>query len=137
MMKKIALILVTILLLVSCQNDDNNNATIYGKWQLVAQWYGNALEDEEDDTPFIWQPVANGETYQFNPNGSFSKSGEPSVNCQGRYEYNSSQALLSIICETNDNPYEYKTEWENNNMILIPTNGTCIEGCKFKFKKIN
>jgi len=136
-MKKIIILFITLQLIISCNSDNNeNNSLILGKWQLTDVWYGMPVEDPEGENNPTWHPVNNGYSYTFHPNGNFVRSGDSSNSCSGNYNNNLQQTELTIHCDTSDFIEIYQIEWENGNLILNFTNGNCIEGCKFKYKKI-
>jgi hypothetical protein len=71
-MKKIAIVLILILSLISCSSNDKSKASAvsdyYGKWTLV-KISGNKINAETTGSKMEWQ-----ENYVFNTDGTFVKT---------------------------------------------------------------
>lgn len=140
-MKKIlsmTIILSLILLLSGCNNDDetNSDSSIVGIWQLIEVY------NDPGDGSGGWQPVDNGYKYTFTSNNMFFSDRFSECN-YGTYSLNANQLTLDFGCSgftTNiENPNAVFIEnmsFEANDLILNPTYLFCVEGCGWKFKKI-
>lgn len=140
-MKKIVSIGVVLLftsLFLGCNNDDetNNNSSIVGIWQLI-----EVFQDSGDGSGG-WQSVNNGYKYTFTSNNMFFSDRFTECN-YGTYSLNANQLTLDFGCSgftTNiENPngvFIENISYEANDLILNPTYLFCVEGCGWKFKKI-
>jgi hypothetical protein len=133
MKKKIFLsfILVAILSCTKSSNDKPlNTSSIFGTWKLVK--VGTAFGDNT---------ISDGYTYIFNKDNTFT-SNRFLVCSEGFFSMSETILTLVYNCDTfsSGNPpgtfiEEYR--FENNRLLLNPTYKDCIEGCIYKFKKID
>jgi len=137
-MKNLILIFSILISLTSCNSDDTNKqeSTVIGNWKLIETYGSDGGNNPQ------WNSVANGYTYTFNQNGSFT-SNRFSECSEGNYSILANNLTLDYGCsnfdtgiETPAGTFVEKLVFENENLILTPTYLACIEGCAFKFEKI-
>ncbi len=132
-MKRMIFLFVLILSFLACSNNDdenNENQSIIGTWQLVEEFYGNVSGQGQ------WTEVENGYTYTFTKQNSVISNRYPCK--EGTYSLNNGNNItLKFDCpETGVIILGYDISFENNYLILTPNPLPCDEGCKFKYKKI-
>ncbi len=123
--------------LFGCSNDETKNKNpLIGTWQLVE----TIVIDQELNPE--WVPVEEGYIYTFYENGKFSSSSF--VECSmGNYSLESDILALDYDCEgftreieTPPGTFIETLKFKSGQIILTPTYLSCIEGCGFKFEKI-
>ncbi|MFK5982173.1 MAG: hypothetical protein QM499_04590 [Flavobacteriaceae bacterium] len=136
-MKNILYVSVTVLLFFSCSKDNSNeeDSTIFGKWQLV-EYCGS------DGASWFCSDIVDGYKVSFNEDGTFSFS-EGITGCLiGTYTYNNEKITLqyeSNACSGTEGVFIYNYSFIDNSLKLTASgeNITCIEGCEERFNKIS
>ena len=137
-MKTLILFFSIIFSITSCNSDDTNKQdnNIIGTWKLIETYGSDGGNNPQ------WTLVNNGYMYTFNENGSFT-SNRFSECSEGNYSISANNLTLDYSCsnfdtgiETTAGTFLEEYSFEGTNIILTPTYLTCIEGCKFKFQKI-
>ena len=135
-MKRITIVLMTFLFVISCSSDDDNNTTIepglIGNWKLVAVY------SDPGDGSGDFVPVSSDKTIQFNANTIinsnanlcvlFSDVGEPS---SGTYS-EADESFTITNCDIM--PVTGYYELGNSNLII---SYLCIEPCQEKYEKVD
>lgn len=138
---KFGIISCLVLTMFGCSNDDNESPlqekSIIGTWKLIE------IYNDSGDGNGRWNSVEDGYTYNFSANGEFTSTRFSECG-NGNYSIVSNELSLDFDCEGFtagiENPDGIFIElftFESNYVILTPTYLTCIEGCGWKFKKIN
>jgi hypothetical protein len=109
-MKKIILIVATILIVISCSNNDNRdtnslNEKLKGSWKFVG--FYNYFDIDQVDNPHI-EYYENGDSLYFNSNNTFYKSGEIYYN--GTYTISADSVLTMIYTTGPNNPFTTKVK---------------------------
>lgn len=137
-MKSLILILSMLLSLASCSDDDtkSQNENILGTWKLIETYGSDGGSNPQ------WRPVDNGYTYTFNNDGTFSSTRFTECTT-GTYGVSNSTIILDYGCAGFDTGVENPAgtfvenySYENGNIILTPSYMNCIEGCAYRFEKI-
>lgn len=137
-MKKMFLILSILFLFTGCNHEDpkQQENSIYGTWKLIEIYQGDGGSNPQ------WTTVNSGYTYTFNNDGTFSSTRFTECN-SGTYVMSSDLITLKYNCNGFDtgieNPPGTFAEsyiFKNTNLILTPSYLNCIEGCDYKFEKI-
>ncbi|WP_066225057.1 hypothetical protein [Formosa haliotis] len=138
-MKNLIIFLSIILSFNSCsQNDEiiKKSNSIVGTWKLIETYESNGGNNPQ------WTTISDGYTYIFTKNGKFT-SNRFSECTDGSYSITGINLTLDYSCNNFDTGIETPAgtfieeySFEGENIILTPTYLTCIEGCKFKFQKI-
>lgn len=137
-MKNLILIFSMLITFVNCANDDINKQedSIIGAWKLMETYIGDGGSNPK------WTTVTDGYIYTFNSDGSFT-SNRFSECSKGVYSLLADNLTLDYECdgfttgiETPEGTFIEKFIFEKESLILTPTYLTCIEGCDYKFKKI-
>ena len=135
---KLGMILLFILTLFGCNNDDklNTEQSIIGTWQLIE------IYSDPGDNSGSWNPVENGYKYIFTADNQFTSTRFSECD-NGIYSLNSNKLILDFGCdgftagiEKPKGTFIEQMTFESNNLILNPTYLLCIEGCGWKFKKV-
>ena len=117
-MKKLLIIPILLLIIISCSKSDNNDVLDYtnnhpellGKWQIV---------DFLSDIPPNPFPIVNGFTITFNVDGTFSSNQFVDFP-NGNYTVSTSNVIsLNYISSNNVIDTKYKDIWSINNTTLI------------------
>lgn len=134
------IIIVIILSIIGCNKEDDNTEqekSIVGNWQLI-EIYSNPGAGSGN-----WNSVENGYTYSFSANGEFTST-RFSECSTGTYSIESNELSLDFDCdgfttgiESPEGTFIEQLTFETKDLILKPTYLNCIEGCGWKFKKIN
>ena len=89
-----------------------------------------------------WTTVANGYTYTFSDDGTFSSTRFTECTT-GTYEVSSNSITLDYGCagfgtgiENPAGTFVENYSFESENIILTPSYMNCIEGCGYRFEKI-
>lgn len=137
---KFGIISLIIIMLSGCNNSDDEIKTeqsIIGNWKLIEVY------SDVGDGSGGWNPVENGYTYSFSSNGEFSST-RFSECSSGTYTINSNELTLVFDCngfttgiENPEGTFVENYTFESNTVILVPTYIFCVEGCGWKFKKMN
>lgn len=124
--------------LFSCNNDDdiNQEQSLIGTWQLVEVYLSPG-------GPGSWSTVENGYKYTFLDDGNFS-SDRFNECSSGTYLVESNKLILNYDCdgftagiEIPEGIFIEEINFESGYLTINPTYVICIEGCEYKFKKIN
>lgn len=133
------LLLSMLLSLTSCRDDDTKSqeTSILGTWKLIETYGSNGGTNPQ------WTTVNNGYTYTFNNDGTFSSTRFIGECTTGTYIMSSNSITLDFDCAGFDTGIESPAGtfvenygFENENIILTPSYMDCIEGCGYKFEKI-
>jgi len=137
-MKPIILILSMLLSFTSCSDDDTKSQeeNFLGTWKLIETYGSDGGSNPQ------WTIVDNGYTYTFSNDGTFSSTRFTECTT-GTYDVSNNTITLDYSCVGFDtgveNPpgtFVENYNFENGNIILTPTYMNCIEGCGYKFEKI-
>ncbi len=130
-MKRLNLFIVMVILLVSCSNDNDEDITLIGKWELVAR-----LADPGDGSG-TFTPITSDQWIQFNDdqtvlsNVSLCQFGSNDTEGgEGTYAVEDSR-IRPIGCDFDGTTIKF--EQEGNSLIL---HYICIEGCSEMYRKI-
>ncbi len=126
-----------ICLFTGCSVDNAwNDKSLPGTWKLEAVNFSSGGE------PRIWSAVEDGYTYSFRNDGTFSSTRFDECE-QGTYITTANELKLDYGCEgfilgieDTEGILVEELKFEGGYMILIPKYLQCIEGCKYKFRKI-
>lgn len=138
-MKKLILLFI-ILLHVSCNSDNEiKDKSLVGTWKLSEANIG----DGGIGTKWVAIKSSDSYTYTFKSDGTFTSTRFNDCRC-GKYSLSTDLLTLDFDCpdftsgiESPSGTYIENYKQENGKMILSPTYLSCIEGCLYKFKKIN
>lgn len=138
---KTFLALTAFIFMTGCSNNDNNNsnrakASVVGTWKLVEVYGLNG-------TGGHWDSVEDGFTYTFKTDGTFISNRFPECT-SGTYVLSENDEALSLVYDCGftmgiENPqgtFTYKYIFSEQHLVLTSTYSTCIEGCDYKFKRI-
>lgn len=137
-MKNMFLILSIFFFTTGCSEEETTQQenAIYGTWKLI-----EIYQSDGDSNP-QWTTVDSGYTYTFNKDGTFSSTRFTECT-SGTYEVSSNSIILDYSCNGFDTGIESPPGtfiesyiFENNYLILTPSYLNCIEGCDYKFEKI-
>lgn len=134
------LIIFSATVFFGCEKEERTETepitSIIGTWQLIE------IYSDPGDGSGGWNSVENGYKYTFSSNNKF-KSDRFSECTNGEYNIDSNQLILNYDCEGFttgiENPqgtFIEEISFTASNMILRPTYLGCIEGCGWKFKKL-
>ena len=124
--------------LFSCNDEDdiNQNQSLIGTWQMVEIY-------RSVGGPGSWSSVENGYTYTFLDDGNFSSDRFDGCG-SGTYSVESNKLILNYGCdgftagvEIPEGTFIEEINFESGYLTINPTYVICIEGCEFKFQKIN
>lgn len=125
------IIIVSTWFLMYCSEEHTpSSPSITGQWKLVEQKIGIAGPGE-------WKEVSDGDTFEFKTDGSFEKSFHP--NCTtGTFEVIGDTLRLHYDCPEYDVTWDYSfRDFSNTSFTLSPITVMCIEGCQFRYQRIN
>jgi len=137
-MKSLVLIFSILFSLTSCSEKETNQQknSIYGTWQLIEIYQSDGGSNPQ------WISVDIGYTYIFNNDGTFSSTRFTECT-SGTYEISSDSITLDYSCVGFDTGVENPSGtfiesyiFENAYLILTPSYLNCIEGCDYKFEKV-
>lgn len=134
-MKKILLLVTGLVLVIACNNDDDNqtvvDGTILGEWALM-----EVLADPGDGSG-TFQPVQSNKTLTFNSNGEVTSNGnictindETTVATNGTYSEDNH--TITGNCSFAAYPITYEIDADDNLILNHP----CIEACGEKYVRI-
>ncbi|QCX38170.1 lipocalin family protein [Aureibaculum algae] len=136
---KIGIFCLVVISFFGCSNNDNEvnqEKSIIGTWQLVETY-------QSAGGPGNWSSVDNGYKYTFLDNRTFS-SNRFSECTYGTYSIESNVLTLIYGCEgfttgieNSAGVFIEKINFESKYLFINPTYIFCVEGCAYKFKKIN
>ena len=125
---------------MGCSNNDENKTeenSIVGTWKLI-EIYNNPGFGSGS-----WNTVDNGYTYTFSTNGEFTSTRFTECS-SGIYSIESNELSLDFDCdgftagiENPEGTFIEQFAFESSNVVFTPTYLNCIEGCGWKFEKIN
>lgn len=142
-MKKLNILLASLIVLFSCSNEDQNLYKKYqGKWELT-QMSGNFPNSETTGSDMEWQ-----EFYLLNTDGTFKKTRERNgvvTEATGRYHLvnSSNENLIEFVYQSQneiigscypDIPKE-EMHFQSNNILL--SNWEQCDGPGLKYEKVN
>ena len=139
------LILSFFFLITGCEKEketDPQENSIYGTWQLIKRTSNNS-----DGSPNDWVSVSNGYSITFEEDLSYKSEINP-LDCNEIYsstfeirkESENKVLEIEITCTNPNLVFRSKSNYsfiDSNNLILIPTEPACDEGCKSLYSKIN
>lgn len=137
-MKNMYLILSIFFLIVGCDEEETKQQenSIYGTWKLIEIYQSDGGNNPK------WTSVNNGYTYTFSNDETFSSTRFTECTT-GTYDISNSTIILDYSCagfdtgvETPPGTFVENYNFENGNIILTPSYLNCIEGCGYKFEKI-
>lgn len=140
---KTFLALTAFIFMTGCSNDDSKEleagTSVVGTWKLVKSYgYDSSIGHSR------WYSVKNGYTYTFKSDGTFI-SNRFSECTSGTYILSENDGTLSLVydCEGFTTGIEIPQGTfvesfiiENKHLLLSPTYMNCVEGCDYKFKRI-
>lgn len=143
MEKLISSLLVLVLLsqFSACNNDDTDSpnptdTAILGKWKLTAAYISSG-------GPQYWVDVEDGEEIEFLSEGSFTSTNYPECKEDG-YTLDGENLVLDYDCEdmelvaeNEDGLITFHIEFEDGHFLLSPTSVLCIEGCSYKYERMD
>ncbi len=129
------LILGVVFLSISCSSDflvEEN--PLSGTWLEI----GSRIS-AGGPLPLNFEEVANGNTFIFKDDGTFSLlSDSGNVINSGSYTNQNEELLLVSNQNGSAEPQRFNLELSSNTMVLSPTGPViCIEGCFFRYQRIN
>lgn len=134
-MKKISFLLTIMLLIVSCNdcNDDSIpvNEQIVGTWQLIEVY------NDPGDGSGGFTPVESDRTITFNSDGTLTSNGDlcyMTIDAEATTSATYSESALLLNCEVEGETLEYTYEISGSALII---NYPCIEACQAKYSKLN
>jgi len=115
---------------------DQDAFPIEGTWKLTAAYISAG-------GPQYWTDVKDGEVLNFLSNGSFSS--DKFEECStGSYSVEDGNLILEYDCdgfesgtENGEGQITFKIDYGKNAILLTPTSILCIEGCSYKYVKVN
>lgn len=121
---------------MGCRSNDTKNESLNGTWQLVERWQGGI-----SPIPSEWILVENGYKYYFKANHIVTTD-QYGSNCSsdGTYLFQDDEKKLSMVfkCTEGDVKPSYDISFEGSDVIVFtPNPNNCVEGCKFRFRRIN
>ncbi|WP_228235564.1 lipocalin family protein [Allomuricauda sp. M10] len=141
-MKQLFVALLLCLVFNSCDNEDDLKGfdqdafPIEGTWKLTAAYISAG-------GPQYWTDVENGEEIEFQGNGSFSSDRYPECT-SGNFSVDEGNLTLEYDCEGFETGTEneeglitYTLDYGKNTILLTPTSIICIEGCSYKYEKVD
>lgn len=137
---KIGILSLLTIAIIGCSSDDEKieaEQSIIGTWKLIEVYL------DPGDGSGNWSSVENGYTYNFLANGQFTST-RFSECSTGNYVIDSNQLTLDFDCdgfttgiEEPEGTFIENYTFESNTIILVPNYILCIEGCGWKFEKVN
>jgi hypothetical protein len=137
---KIGILSLLTIAIIGCSSDDEKieaEQSIIGTWKLIEVYL------DPGDGSGNWSSVENGYTYNFLANGQFTST-RFSECSTGNYVIDSNQLTLVFDCdgfttgiEEPEGTFIENYTFESNTIILVPNYILCIEGCGWKFEKVN
>lgn len=137
-MKNMFLILSIFFFTTGCSEEERTQQenALYGNWKLIEIYQNDGGNNPQ------WTTVDSGYTYTFNTDGTFSSTRFTECT-SGNYQVSSNSITLDYSCNGFDTGIESPPGtfienyiFENNYLILTPSYLNCIEGCDYKFEKI-
>lgn len=141
-MKTMILILSILLLTTGCSEDETvqQENSILGTWQLIETKFNDA------NGAGRWEPFEIGRIIIFNQDLSYESEIYP-TDCGGinssTYRIQNESEInvveITITCVNPNMVFESTDSFsfdENSNLILIPIEPECPEGCAFKYEKV-
>mgnify|MGYP000627119768 CR=1 FL=1 len=128
--------------LISCDHEDDlknfdyDAFPIEGTWKLTEAYISAG-------GPQYWTDVEDGEEIEFQGNGSFSSDRYPEC-ATGIFSVDDGNLTLEYNCEGFESGTEneeglitYKLDYGKNAILLTPTSILCIEGCSYKYERVD
>jgi hypothetical protein len=141
-MKNMTITIIALLLFAGCGDEQQNEQqmSIYGTWQLVEQRFGNVSNSGS------WENVPDGYTMEFGSDQKYISSSnaicKSNPSNTGTFNLTTSQdgsiIVIELECEESENnlfSMEYLYTFKNGYLLFSPI-FSCDEGCSYKFKKI-
>lgn len=141
MEKLISCLLVLVLLspLSACndtENENPNDHSILGKWKLTEAFISSG-------GPQYWVDVEDGEEIEFLSNSRFTSTNYPECP-EGEYVLDEENLVLDFDCEdielvaeNEEGLVTFRIEFKNGDFLLSPTSVICIEGCSYKYERMD
>lgn len=130
MNKLIGFLMISLLLVFSCDKDETEDANLVGRWELI-----EVLADPGDGSG-TFQNVSSDKYLEFNADSTITSNGQicdmtltSSQSSSGTYSLLDS-TLTSSAC--NDSTMKIKFSVQGSNLIVYYP---CIEACQAKFEK--
>ncbi|WP_159439336.1 lipocalin-like domain-containing protein [Tenacibaculum agarivorans] len=137
---KLGVLSLLAILLIGCSSDSKNveiENSIIGTWKLIE------IYNDSGDGTGSWKPVENGYTYNFSIDGQFTST-RFSECSSGNYTIDANQLTLDFDCngfttgiEKPEGIFIENYAFESNTVVFIPIYLNCVEGCGWKFEKLN
>ncbi len=133
------LFLLVFCMILSCQNDSTQRKIpltanlLHGSWQLVETYISPGGETD-------WMEVENGDIFNFNGDGSFTRTNtfENKSNSAGTYVLEGDILKLVYIRDGKEEEENFSVQMFENTMTLSPAGPRfCIEPCLYRYKRIN
>lgn len=108
-----------------------NASKISGDWEVISETYSIG-------GPEIITPIDNGGIYSFRQNSifTFQYEDDTSLNFSGTYNFKEDLLALSYFLDEIKIERNLKVIFEDNQVVFIPWEPTCIEGCSTRLQKI-
>ena len=139
-MKKITLILISCIAMISCSSNDNNENSIpqelIGSWKLVGYY------DDMDNDPITgtnYHLIENGDVFQFNSDGTFDNVGDE-INPDGNYSVSSDSVLTRNFNTNSLNPdmtFYDKIYILTDDVLQFSCNQTDAMCDTYRYEKVN
>lgn len=131
-MKNIFLLLVSVTLFISCNNDDNttttDEASLVGNWQLIEVY------SDPGDGSGTFQSVSSETALNFSANGTTVTSNKSFCNINNVFTatYSIENGTISLDECGALLPFTINVDFQRNELIL---SYPCIEACQYKYVK--
>ncbi|WP_116788200.1 hypothetical protein [Flavobacterium psychrotrophum] len=135
-MKKMLLLVTGLVLLIACNNDNDENQTLVST-SILGEWTLTEVLADPGDGSGRFQPVQSNKTLTFNNNGEVFSNGDIcSINSETAVATNGTFSeenhRITGRCTATGYPIIYEID-ANDNLIL---NHPCIESCREKYTRI-
>ncbi len=126
--------ILVVVVFTACQTDVD--VDVYGTWQLESVYISAGGEGQ-------WQQLEESHTIVLRKDQSFRSDRHEGCN-RGTFKLTGSQIIFNYSCEDftlglEDEqgvlPYQFKIE--KGDLILSPTYVWCVEGCEYRYSKID
>lgn len=125
---KTVFFLLSILSLINCDSNDNDEVTLIGKWKI-----SQTLINDGSSNPAQWQNVENGHIIEFKNYNNFESN--QFIDCSsGTYTNLNGVLKLNYSCDNSTIPNEFIIISLNSKELVL-SNINCIEECKDKYIK--
>lgn len=116
----------------SCSKNscDMDNQSLIGKWQLIEQNISNG-------GPSKWESVNDGKRFSLFEDGTYEGIKFFTDCDMGSYGSTATELLLMPNCNDGSEDFMYSITRDCDQLILRPLTVLCIEGCAFRYERIN